>query len=85
MARHRWLMPIILATWEAEIRIVVRGQLSKNQAPIPKIPNTKRAGRVAQVVEHLPSNHEAKIKLQYHKKRKKKKKSEKWRIQLQPH
>jgi hypothetical protein len=27
--------------------------------PYLKITNTKRAGRVAQVVEHLPSKHEA--------------------------
>jgi hypothetical protein len=50
-ARHQWLMPIILATQEAEMRrITVRSQPGQinSQELIPKIPNTKRAGGVAQ-------------------------------------
>jgi hypothetical protein len=57
-----WLMPVILVTQEAEIRrIVVQSQPQANssQDPISKIPNTKRANRVAQVTECLPSKHEA--------------------------
>jgi hypothetical protein len=47
---------------EAKIRrIVVQSQpKAKNlQDSTSKIPNTKRADRVSQVVEHLPSKHEA--------------------------
>jgi hypothetical protein len=49
------LMPVILATQEAEIRrIVVQSQSRANSSryPISKIPNTKT---MAQVVECLPS------------------------------
>jgi hypothetical protein len=70
-AGHRWLTPVILATWEVEIsRITVLGQLREvvcetlsrkypDTHAHTKIPNTKRAGEVAQVAEHLPSNPEA--------------------------
>jgi hypothetical protein len=51
-ARHWWLLPIILATQEAEIRRIVRPYLEKNLSQ-------KRACGVAQVVEHLPSKNEA--------------------------
>jgi hypothetical protein len=48
---HQWLLPVILATREAEIRrITVPSQLLVNssQDPVSKIPNTKKdwsAGR----------------------------------------
>jgi hypothetical protein len=70
------LTPIILATQEAEIRrIAVGDKLGKKQDFISK--NTqhthkKKAGRVPQVVEHLPPKHEAKFKPQYHQKQKNK-------------
>jgi hypothetical protein len=54
-------MPVIIATWEAEIggswfeasprQIVLKTYLGKNLPP-------KRAGRVAQVIEHLPNKNE---------------------------
>jgi hypothetical protein len=53
------LMPINLATWEAEIRrIAVWGQagqivLERPSTPHSKITTTKWTGDVAQVVEHL--------------------------------
>jgi hypothetical protein len=47
--------------WEAlSRRIMVRGwHWEKTWDPIKKLNKTKRAGSVAQVVEHLPSKHEA--------------------------
>jgi hypothetical protein len=54
-----WLTPVILATWEVQIRrIVVRSQPGQIALEIlfGKHPNMKkRAGGVAQVVECLPS------------------------------
>jgi hypothetical protein len=54
---------LLLATQEAEIRKITIGNQSwanSSKDPILKIPNTKKgAGGVAQVVEHLPSKHEA--------------------------
>jgi hypothetical protein len=54
-------MPVILATWEAEVRrITVQSQTGKVAKPYLKNYTTQnRAGEVAQVVEHLPSKHEA--------------------------
>jgi hypothetical protein len=59
-------MPVILASQEAEIRrITVGGQCRQivKRDPMSKIPNTKKANRVAQVakqvVEHLLSKHGA--------------------------
>jgi hypothetical protein len=47
---------LILATWEAEVRrIKVQGQLGQKERLSKKYPTQKRAGEVAQVVEHLPS------------------------------
>jgi hypothetical protein len=47
-------MPIILASWEAEIkRIIVQNKPDSLLDPISKIPNTKRASGVAQVAECL--------------------------------
>jgi hypothetical protein len=63
VARHQWLMPIILATQEAEIRrITVRSQPRQMfTRPYLKIPFTKnRAGKVAQ-------SEGPKFKPQYHK------------------
>jgi hypothetical protein len=50
-ARHQWLIPVILATQEAETRrINVRSQQGQTvpQDPISKNPSKNRAGRVAQ-------------------------------------
>jgi hypothetical protein len=66
-ARHKCLTPVILATWEAEIRrIKVRGQLKQNSVhnPIYKITRAKWAGGVAQVVECLLCKNEANFKPQ---------------------
>jgi hypothetical protein len=55
-------MPIILATQETDIRRMVvpsQAQANSSQDPISKTPSQKRAGRMAQVLECLPSNHEA--------------------------
>jgi hypothetical protein len=60
---HWWLMLILLATQQAEIRrtevrgqpmYIVCGTLSQNTQHIKK-----RAGGVAQEVQHLPSKYEA--------------------------
>jgi hypothetical protein len=49
-------MPIILATQEAEIsRIIVQSQPKKI---VQKYPTQNRVGKIAQVIEHLPSKHE---------------------------
>jgi hypothetical protein len=51
-------MPVILATQEAEIRrIVVQSQPGVNdyETLSQKHPTQKRAGEVAQVIQHLPS------------------------------
>jgi hypothetical protein len=60
--RAQWLMPVILTTWEAEIRrIMVQCQLKQivHETLSQKYPTHKRAGKVTQVVEHLPSKYEA--------------------------
>jgi hypothetical protein len=60
---HRWLTLVILATLEAEIRRITVGSQPRQivcETLSQKIPNTKkRTGRVAQVVERLPSKHKA--------------------------
>jgi hypothetical protein len=60
-ARRWWLTPVILAIQETEIRrITVRSQPGQiaHRTRSQKHP-TQRAGGVAQVVECLPSKHEA--------------------------
>jgi hypothetical protein len=55
-------MPVILITQEAEIRRTeVQSQLGQvvHETLPRKYPTQKRASRVAQVVEDLPSKHEA--------------------------
>jgi hypothetical protein len=52
-------MPVILAPWETEIRRITV-QLPANSSLCGKIPNIKRAGRKAQVAQHLCSKQEAK-------------------------
>jgi hypothetical protein len=57
-----WLTPVILATWEAEIRmIVVQGQHRQivHKTPIFKIIRAKWTRVVAQVVEYLLCNCQA--------------------------
>jgi hypothetical protein len=60
-AWHQWLMHVILDTQKAEIRRIVvpiqPGQILQ-EILSRKNPSQKRAGRVTQVVEHLPSKHE---------------------------
>jgi hypothetical protein len=56
IARHWWLTPVILATWETEIcRIEARIKPRKivHETPPPKITIAKWSGVVAQVIEHL--------------------------------
>jgi hypothetical protein len=58
----QWLTLVILATQETKIRrITVQSQLREIicETPSQKYPTQKRAGKVAQVVEHLPSKCEA--------------------------
>jgi hypothetical protein len=63
----QWLTLTILATQEAEIRIAVQSQPGQNSSrdPISKIPNTRRAGGVAQGIG-------TEFKSWYRKKKKKK-------------
>jgi hypothetical protein len=58
----QWFIPVIVANQEAEIRrIAVQSQLQQIvlETLSQKYPTQKRAGRVAQVVESLPSKQEA--------------------------
>jgi hypothetical protein len=62
IARHLWLTPVILATWEAEIRkMVVQSQLRQIVCEIlsQKWSTQKTAGGVPQMVECLRSKCEA--------------------------
>jgi hypothetical protein len=58
-----WLMPVIFATWQAEIgSITVQGQarqIVQETPPISKITTAKQTGRVAQVAECLLCKYEA--------------------------
>jgi hypothetical protein len=58
----QWLTPVIPATQEVEVRrIAVRNQLGKivHETLSWKYSTSNRAGRVAQVVEHMPSKSKA--------------------------
>jgi hypothetical protein len=65
-----WLMPVILATWGAEIRRIMGSRLAganSSQDPISKITTTKWTGGVVQTVQHLfwkckPQSHHKKKK-----------------------
>jgi hypothetical protein len=63
-ARCWWLTPLVLATKEAETRrIMIQSQLGQivHETLYLKFPTHKRkAGRVVEVIEHLPSKHEFK-------------------------
>jgi hypothetical protein len=75
-AGYQWLIPVSLATQEAVIRripVQSQPQANNSQDPITKISNTKRTGRVAQVIQHLPSKREALISNTSTTKKKKKK------------
>jgi hypothetical protein len=57
-----WLMPVILTTWEAEIRRIGHSRpawANSLRDPISKITRAKRMGVVAQTVECLLCKHEA--------------------------
>jgi hypothetical protein len=67
--RCRWLTPVILVTWEPEIRgIKVQGQPGQivDKTPISKITKAKWTGGVAQAVDCLLCKHEAVFKFQSH-------------------
>jgi hypothetical protein len=74
-ALHQALVPVIPATWEADIkRITVGSQSGQAGFTRPYLENTqhkKRAGGVDQTTEYLPSKYEAKYKPQYCQKKKK--------------
>jgi hypothetical protein len=58
VSQVQWLTPVILPTQETEIRrIVVQSQPGQivHETLSQKKPSQKRAGGVAQMVEHLPS------------------------------
>jgi hypothetical protein len=62
LSGYWWLMPVILATWEAQISgIVVQSQPWQRvcKSLSQKYPTQKRAGGVARVAEHLLSKCEA--------------------------
>jgi hypothetical protein len=62
VTRHRWLTTVILATQEAEIRKIIVWGLPRqivNEILSQKHSIQKRAGRMAQVGEHLHNSYEA--------------------------
>jgi hypothetical protein len=62
LAGHWWLTPVILATWEADIRrIMVQGHPKQiiHKNPISKITRAKWTGGAAQAIKHLFCKHEA--------------------------
>jgi hypothetical protein len=73
--QSQWLVPLILATWEAKIgRIEFWGQPGQtvHDSSISKITRAKWIGGVTQAVECLLCKWEdPEFKLQYHKKKKK--------------
>jgi hypothetical protein len=61
LAKRQRLLPVILATQEAEIRRITIGSQPRQivwEILCGKSPSQKRAGGVAEVVECLPSNNE---------------------------
>jgi hypothetical protein len=71
IARHQWITPVILATWEAEIRrITVQDQsgqmIYESLPPSSKTNQYKRDWRWTQVVECLHCKSKAKFKPQLH-------------------
>jgi hypothetical protein len=65
-------MPVIVGTRETEIRkIMIQPQpQQKSKTLSQKYPTQKRAGGVAQVVDHLPTNMSTEFKPQHCKKKK---------------
>jgi hypothetical protein len=64
-ARYQWLTPVILASWEAEIkRIETRGQPGENslqeQDPISKITRAKWTGRAPALQAQKQTNNNKK-------------------------
>jgi hypothetical protein len=57
LAGHQWFTPVIVATWETEIRRVTvqgqSGQIVQKTHPISKITRANWTGGVAQAEEHL--------------------------------
>jgi hypothetical protein len=74
-SRHWWVTPVILATWESEIRrIVVLDQVGQivRETPISKIIREKWTGVVTQSIGYLLCKHEALCLNPVHQKKKKK-------------
>jgi hypothetical protein len=74
-ARCQWLTPVILATWEAEIRRITVQSHSKqivHKTPVSKTTRAKWTGGVTQAIEDLFCKHSPEFKSQSHQKKKEK-------------